>query len=33
MLLAPQAAGTIHFDFERGFIRAETVVYLSIKIG
>ena len=25
--LAPQAAGVIHGDFERGFIRAETVVY------
>jgi hypothetical protein len=24
---APQAAGTIHSDFERGFIRAETVGY------
>jgi len=24
---APQAAGTIHTDFERGFIRAETIVY------
>src|SRR5437867_1313171 len=24
---APQAAGTIHTDFERGFIRAETVSY------
>jgi GTP-binding protein YchF len=24
---APQAAGTIHSDFERGFIRAETVSY------
>ncbi|HAJ61241.1 MAG TPA: redox-regulated ATPase YchF [Cyanobacteria bacterium UBA8543] len=24
---APQAAGTIHTDFERGFIRAETVAY------
>ncbi len=26
-LLAPQAAGVIHGDFERGFIRAETVAY------
>ncbi len=26
-MLAPQAAGTIHTDFERGFIRAETVGY------
>ena len=25
--LAPQAAGVIHTDFERGFIRAETVAY------
>ena len=25
--LAPQAAGVIHGDFERGFIRAETVSY------
>ena len=25
--LAPQAAGTIHSDFERGFIRAETIAY------
>jgi hypothetical protein len=25
--LAPQAAGTIHTDFERGFIRAETIAY------
>jgi len=24
---APQAAGTIHTDFEKGFIRAETIVY------
>ena len=24
---APQAAGTIHSDFERGFIRAETIAY------
>jgi hypothetical protein len=24
---APQAAGVIHTDFERGFIRAETVSY------
>jgi ribosome-binding ATPase YchF (GTP1/OBG family) len=24
---APQAAGEIHTDFERGFIRAETVAY------
>jgi ribosome-binding ATPase YchF (GTP1/OBG family) len=25
--LAPQAAGVIHGDFERGFIRAETIGY------
>jgi ribosome-binding ATPase YchF (GTP1/OBG family) len=24
---APQAAGTIHTDFERGFIRAQTICY------
>ncbi|MEQ8960627.1 MAG: DUF933 domain-containing protein, partial [Coleofasciculus sp. C2-GNP5-27] len=24
---APQAAGAIHTDFERGFIRAETIAY------
>ena len=24
---APQAAGVIHTDFERGFIKAETVGY------
>jgi len=24
---APQCAGVIHSDFERGFIRAETVAY------
>ena len=24
---APQAAGVIHSDFERGFIRAETIAY------
>ena len=26
-MLAPQAAGVIHGDFERGFIRAETIAY------
>ncbi|NER34702.1 MAG: redox-regulated ATPase YchF [Oscillatoria sp. SIO1A7] len=26
-MVAPQAAGTIHSDFERGFIRAETIAY------
>src|SRR5690625_1336725 len=30
---APQAAGIIHTDFERGFIRAETVSYDDLKIG
>ena len=24
---APQAAGAIHTDFERGFIRAQTIAY------
>jgi ribosome-binding ATPase len=27
---APQAAGVIHTDFERGFIRAETVAYKDL---
>ena len=27
---APQAAGIIHTDFERGFIRAETVSYTDL---
>ncbi len=27
---APQAAGVIHSDFERGFIRAETVAYADL---
>jgi GTP-binding protein YchF len=31
---APQAAGVIHTDFERGFIRAETIAYDDyIKLG
>jgi GTP-binding protein YchF len=31
---APQAAGTIHTDFERGFIRAETISYDDyVKFG
>ena len=31
---APQAAGVIHSDFERGFIRAETIAYDDyIKLG
>jgi GTP-binding protein YchF len=29
-MLAPQAAGVIHSDFERGFIRAETVGYQDL---
>ncbi|MGE5657912.1 MAG: redox-regulated ATPase YchF [Actinomycetota bacterium] len=29
-MLAPQAAGVIHSDFERGFIRAETVSYQDL---
>ncbi|MGD1942223.1 MAG: redox-regulated ATPase YchF [Leptolyngbyaceae cyanobacterium] len=29
-MLAPQAAGVIHTDFERGFIRAETVAYQAL---
>jgi len=33
-MVAPQAAGVIHTDFERGFIRAETVAYADlIKTG
>jgi ribosome-binding ATPase YchF (GTP1/OBG family) len=27
---APQAAGVIHSDFERGFIKAETVAYQDL---
>ena len=27
---APQAAGKIHTDFEKGFIRAETIAYNDI---
>ena len=31
---APQAAGVIHTDFEKGFIRAETIGYADlIKLG
>lgn len=26
-MLAPQAAGVIHTDFEKGFIRAEVIKY------
>lgn len=28
---APECAGVIHTDFERGFIRAETVSYEDLK--
>ena len=28
---APQAAGTIHSDFERGFIRAETIHFEAFE--
>ena len=28
---APQAAGVIHTDFERGFIMAETMAFADIK--
>jgi len=32
--LAPQAAGVIHGDFERGFIRAETIAYADyVELG
>ena len=31
--LAPQAAGVIHGDFERGFIRAETIAYKDYIAG
>ena len=31
--LAPQAAGVIHGDFEKGFIRAETVAYADYIAG
>jgi len=31
---APQAAGVIHTDFEKGFIRAETIAYADfIALG
>ena len=30
-MLAPQAAGVIHTDFERGFIKAETVAFNDLK--
>ncbi len=29
-MVAPQAAGVIHTDFERGFIRAETIAYKDL---
>lgn len=29
-MVAPQAAGVIHSDFERGFIRAETIAYQDL---
>ena len=33
-MTAPQAAGVIHSDFERGFIRAQTISYENlIKSG
>lgn len=32
-MTAPQAAGVIHSDFERGFIRAETVAYNDLVAG
>jgi ribosome-binding ATPase YchF (GTP1/OBG family) len=30
---APQAAGVIHTDFEKGFIRAETIAYPDFVAG
>ncbi len=30
---APQAAGVIHTDFEKGFIRAETIAYQDFILG
>ena len=33
---APKAAGVIHSDFERGFIKAETVAYddlVDVRLG
>ena len=29
-MTAPQAAGVIHSDFEKGFIRAQTVAYKDL---
>lgn len=31
--LAPQAAGVIHGDFEKGFIRSETIAYDDYVAG
>ena len=31
--LAPQAAGKIHTDFEKGFIRAETIAYQDFVLN
>ena len=30
---APEAAGAIHTDFEKGFIRAETIAYADYVAG
>jgi len=30
-MTAPQAAGVIHFDFERGFIRAELSPMMALR--
>jgi ribosome-binding ATPase YchF (GTP1/OBG family) len=33
-MTAPQAAGVIHSDFEKGFIRAETISYVDlVRLG
>jgi ribosome-binding ATPase YchF (GTP1/OBG family) len=32
-MLAPQAAGVIHGDFEKGFIRAETIAFEDYVAG
>jgi ribosome-binding ATPase YchF (GTP1/OBG family) len=32
-MTAPQAAGVIHGDFEKGFIRAETIAYQDFVIS
>ncbi|KAE8125092.1 hypothetical protein FH972_019927 [Carpinus fangiana] len=29
-MTAPQAVGVIHSDFEKGFIRAETIVWSDV---